>query len=82
MATLIKILRVANRIVLKRHSFGPTQGLAFPYEPSKDVPPSPIAPLDGTVAVMNSRVLEIVLDWEAGWRHHAARDVRGALHCN
>ena len=84
MATLIEVLRVANRIILEWYRFGSTQGdLAFPHEPSKDAPPPPAPPLDGGVTVVDSWVLELVVDWEARRRHHAPWDVRGwSMHCD
>ena len=79
MATLIKVLGVANRVILKGHRLGSTQGLALPHEPSEDVPP-PSHPLSG--AVIDSRVLVLVVDWQARRGDNAAGDVRGSLCCH
>lgn len=83
MATLVEILRVANRVILKRYGLGPaTKGLSLPHEPSENVLPRRAAPLAGAVVVMDSRVVELVIGdyWEARWRHDASRYVRGSLH--
>lgn len=82
MATLIKVLGVANRIILKWHRFGSTQGLTLPHEPSEDVPP-PSHPFSGAAAtVVDSWVLELAVDWQARRGHHAPRHVRGgSCHC-
>ncbi|QHO44418.1 uncharacterized protein DS421_5g170920 [Arachis hypogaea] len=45
--TFIKVVRVTNRIILKRNRFiGSTHqgGLALPHEPSEDASPSPSSP--------------------------------------
>lgn len=74
--TLIKILRIANSIIMERQRFWHIKALTLSYKPPKKISPSS-APFVMS-ATIDARVFHFFMYGKARWGHHASRQVWGS----